>query len=255
LRPDSGDVVVVDDGWSSSGSSLPADTKLTSFLVHFDPVAAMGATGSITFSHPIIGVILDGDKLGDSDPVLASIGRLPDQDRSILSNGSGVLGFSGDLRTLQVNLTSLELDVIQLRVLTEAVFALPEAGIGGDYSGDGVIDIADYTVWRDSVGSINLEADGNGDGTIDIEDYVVWKGNHAAEAGGDYNGNGAIDAADYVVWRDGGSPNDSFPGYNLWKANYGNSGGSSGGTIPEPSTVTLALMLLLLGFALQRARG
>ena len=39
----------------------------------------------------------------------------------------------------------------------------------GDYNGDGVVDAADYTRWRDG-GS----ADGNNDGIVDIRDYQVW---------------------------------------------------------------------------------
>src|SRR5262249_14859890 len=34
----------------------------------------------------------------------------------------------------------------------------------GDYNGDGVVDAADYTFWRDRVGSTDLRADGDGNG-------------------------------------------------------------------------------------------
>ena len=38
----------------------------------------------------------------------------------------------------------------------------------GDYNGDGKVDAADYTVWRDTLGSTtDLRADGNGNGSID----------------------------------------------------------------------------------------
>jgi hypothetical protein len=49
----------------------------------------------------------------------------------------------------------------------------------GDFNGDGVIDAADYTVWRNAFGATGLEpfapGDGNGDGQVDIEDYAIWK--------------------------------------------------------------------------------
>jgi hypothetical protein len=46
----------------------------------------------------------------------------------------------------------------------------------GDYNGDGTVDAADYTVWRDSAGSVSdLRADGNGDELIDEADYAIWK--------------------------------------------------------------------------------
>ncbi|MEX2167835.1 MAG: hypothetical protein WD851_00870 [Pirellulales bacterium] len=73
---------------------------------------------------------------------------------------------------------------------------------------------------------------------------------------GDYNGDGTVNAADYTVWRDGGSPDDTQAGYDLWEANFGNSGSGSGsGAVPEPSSVALALTVLLAGLAVRRSRG
>lgn len=52
-------------------------------------------------------------------------------------------------------------------------------GLSGDYSGNGVVDAADFAVWRDSLGATGtgLAADGDGSGTIDANDYLVWKSN------------------------------------------------------------------------------
>jgi hypothetical protein len=48
----------------------------------------------------------------------------------------------------------------------------------GDYNLDTVVNAADYTVWRDSLGQ-NVDpgtgADGEPDGTIDVADYTFWK--------------------------------------------------------------------------------
>lgn len=61
---------------------------------------------------------------------------------------------------------------------------VPQLGLAGDYNGDGVVDAADYTVWRNSVGSTtNLAADGNGDHMIDGEDYTIWKMNFGQNGG------------------------------------------------------------------------
>lgn len=48
----------------------------------------------------------------------------------------------------------------------------------GDYNLDEMVDAADYTVWRDTLGQeVDFfdGADGDGDGTIDDGDYDVWK--------------------------------------------------------------------------------
>lgn len=52
--------------------------------------------------------------------------------------------------------------------------------LAGDYNGDGLVNLADYTVWRDTLGSTaNLAANGDDTGTsqgvIDAADYVFWK--------------------------------------------------------------------------------
>ncbi|TWT73578.1 Soluble aldose sugar dehydrogenase YliI precursor [Posidoniimonas polymericola] len=46
-----------------------------------------------------------------------------------------------------------------------------------DYNGDGLVDAADYTVWRDAVATNDLTADGNNDGVVDALDYAVWRRN------------------------------------------------------------------------------
>jgi peroxidase len=54
------------------------------------------------------------------------------------------------------------------------VFFIPGTG---DFNGDGNVDAADYSVWRDSLGQsgVGLAADADHNGTIDVEDYNLWK--------------------------------------------------------------------------------
>lgn len=51
--------------------------------------------------------------------------------------------------------------------------------LAGDFNADGVVDLSDYTIWRDRLGQMgrNLTADGNGDGTVDAADYQLWRNN------------------------------------------------------------------------------
>lgn len=63
-------------------------------------------------------------------------------------------------------------------------FVLEVGGLVGDYNYDGVVDAADYTVWRDAVGQqgAGLAADGDGDGGVDGVDYLAWAFNFGRSA-------------------------------------------------------------------------
>ena len=60
-------------------------------------------------------------------------------------------------------------------------FSVSESNVGqplvGDYNGNGLVDLSDYTVWRNSSGmrGADLAADGNHDEVVDDDDYVMWK--------------------------------------------------------------------------------
>jgi hypothetical protein len=57
--------------------------------------------------------------------------------------------------------------------------------LAGDYNANGVVDAADYIVWRKMLGrnGIGLAADGNGNAVVDQGDYTVWQNNFGAVSG------------------------------------------------------------------------
>ena len=63
------------------------------------------------------------------------------------------------------------------------VFYVDIAPLSGDYNGDGIVDLADYTVWRNNLGATDESAfapgTGNGGG-VDVSDYSEWKANFGA---------------------------------------------------------------------------
>lgn len=77
--------------------------------------------------------------------------------------------------------------------VSDASFAIAVAVLQGDYSGNQVVDAADYTIWRDSLGQqgADLAADGNGDNRVNNADYALWKTDFGETSGA---GAGAIDA-------------------------------------------------------------
>jgi len=93
----------------------------------------------------------------------------------------------------------------QLYELQLSVAAL----LTGDYNRNGIVDAADYTVWRNTMGQTGaaLAADGDGNGKVDAADYTVWTANFGTHAG---SGAGSTSVA--------------------------------GGEVPEPSTAILAII-------------
>src|ERR1700709_2612752 len=77
-------------------------------------------------------------------------------------------------------------------ILSTEVFAsfagpIPVGGYGarGDFNDDGIVDAADYVVWRQTSGQTvgkGSGADANTDGVVGPEDYAVWKANFGRTA-------------------------------------------------------------------------
>jgi hypothetical protein len=64
-------------------------------------------------------------------------------------------------------------------------FAAVAAAVPGDYNANGIVDAADYVIWRNTMGQTgsDLAADGDGSGTIDGGDYDFWRARVGAGGG------------------------------------------------------------------------
>ena len=68
----------------------------------------------------------------------------------------------------------------------DVILSLVAGGLMGDFNDDGLVDLADYTVWRNNLGASDesvLSGNGNGDGTVNVADYQLWK-SHFGESTG-----------------------------------------------------------------------
>ena len=75
-------------------------------------------------------------------------------------------------------------DFVQSNVLLTVTPVAPDI-FAGDFNDDGKVDAADYTVWRDRLGTASvLPNETASPGTVDADDYAVWKANFGAVEGG-----------------------------------------------------------------------
>lgn len=137
-------------------------------------------------------MVLSGHVGGDGTAYLASEGERDQTVHQMLFNtqfevygGNGwlrVLEFLDDGRTVRVRTYSPFHDLQKTDGANAFEFTVSPLR-PGDYNGDGVVDAADYTVWRDAEGQSVAawsSADGDGDGTVDQSDYAVWEANYGS---------------------------------------------------------------------------
>jgi cyclophilin family peptidyl-prolyl cis-trans isomerase len=85
----------------------------------------------------------------------------------------------GSFNTVPLRSASAPLSDSFVFVTNVSVLNLP----AGDYDFNGVVNSADYALWRTNYGSTtNAAADGNGNGRVDDADYVIWRNSNPAGA-------------------------------------------------------------------------
>ena len=119
---------------------------------------------------------VDGQLSLDGRPeILALAGFEPEAGDSfsiIVASG----GVGGEFSSVVDSLDPLLDVLVSYDVASVALVFVP--ALTGDYNVNGVVDAADYSVWRNHFGSTTqLAADGNGNGVIDRADYAVWQAN------------------------------------------------------------------------------
>jgi peroxidase len=128
----------------------------------------------------------DGDRLfytGDADLQTAMFQAAMDLDSVTLA----------EIIRLNTGITNLQ----------DNVFFAATPGLAGDFNFDGVVDSADYTVWRNALGTSVAPfqgADATGDGLVTTADYEMWKSNFGMVLGADAGGLQAVpEPASFVL--------------------------------------------------------
>ncbi|MCO6047455.1 carbohydrate-binding protein [Aeoliella sp. ICT_H6.2] len=122
----------------------------------------------------------DGQIWFETPSTTSQVTELSREGETTLAPGQLVyLGALAD-PTLVQNLT-LQYYNFETSTQTTGAVLLVDPGVPllpGDYNGDGTVDLADYTTWRNRLGASTESfqtADGNGDGAVDNADYRLWK--------------------------------------------------------------------------------
>jgi alpha-tubulin suppressor-like RCC1 family protein len=104
--------------------------------------------------------------------------------------GSGLTGYGTPTSSqvaLPIDRTNLMgMRVTQISAGTYYSLIIAEPRLQGDYNENGVVDAADYVVWRKTLGQIvapGTGADGNGNGEINQLDYLYWRERFGISAG------------------------------------------------------------------------
>jgi hypothetical protein len=177
---------------------VPANAEILSAQLYLDPTTssssivlmAMGYEGDglASLSDPGASVTEFGRKAG---PFTSTSDILIDLDPTKVQQVHGASSHLGLLLVSQnagpyIRIASSESTTgVGPRLIIE--YALPET-VPGDYNSDGVVDAADYTVWRDALGSSVAAfagADGNGDGAVNEADHAVWAEHYGATLDGE----------------------------------------------------------------------
>ncbi len=230
---DTGDIIIIESGFGDAGiASIGADHEPS--VIRREVLSYDDGEGRIQFGAWSQKLITTPNKDPGDTFLERGIWAAYNSEQDLvyfLSPGGGgeTPAFQNDIIILDVNtgLTTTVNNIDESVALffsdsigdvADYFFIPPIASSPGDFNADGVVDAADYTVWRDNLGSSDALG-GNGD-----------------ESG---LSAGVVDEADYALWR-----------INFGMNFLGNAAGAT--PVPEPTGCLLALAVVALAGVTRR---
>lgn len=203
---------------------------ITGYLIETNPGTfnpALWTSITERYDAPIGPTPGDGSvDLDDQWSIFSTPGSTSNLSEGVFGGDGGSLAPGQIVSLGNVWITSVPPDpLLDVSVSQAAVLAMVNFSyiVEGDYSGDDVVDAADYTVWRDAIeaGATTLLNDST-PGSVTEEDFLVWR-DHFGEslAGGAGSGSGFVSVA----------------------------------TVPEPATVSLLIAGAVGWLVARRRRG
>ncbi|WP_442484970.1 endonuclease I family protein [Aeoliella sp. SH292] len=150
---DAFDGVIANLAQSFGGTFFAADLDL-------DAVTLTGGTGGISVDLLPFPGLAQGEQMTFSAFVDTATPGTKSAEFSLLLSGE--------------NLPGAQSQVLSLSFLVDVL----AGGLAGDFNSDGLVNLADYSVWRDNLGSTaDLHGNGVNDGIVNSLDYDLWKAN------------------------------------------------------------------------------
>lgn len=120
---------------------------------------------------------LGGQSIEISEGAFGESTLLPDNMPISLGN---IYNFGLDAMDLQFDIHFAGTPANLLYSAQPVYIGTPPDNLLGDFNADGMVNLADYTVWRNNLGATTedaLNGAGSGDGVVDAIDYALWREN------------------------------------------------------------------------------
>jgi autotransporter-associated beta strand protein len=179
---------VITDGGNANGTSATHLTKvgagtltLTGANSYTGDTTVEG--GTLSVSTPYLSDLADVFLSAGSILNLSFPSNTPDVIDSLFINGvsmqAGTWGAPGNMSA------TFHSALISGTGILDVTTFIPPAGLTGDYNDDGMVDAADYVVWRKFIGAEALEnRDPDNAGPVGEPDYASWRENFGTIDGG-----------------------------------------------------------------------